>query len=64
MKRWAKEKHIATFKSERMETTKFIDLTIKLGFPYLYTHLGECEHLLLFTSLKYKKWNFIYLVRK
>lgn len=35
-----------------METTKFIDLSLKLGFPYLYTHLGDCEHLLIFTSLK------------
>ena len=52
MKEWAKKNNIANFKSERMESTKFIDLSVKLGFPYLYTHLGDCEHLLIFTSLK------------
>jgi len=52
VKQWAEEKKIANFKAERMESTKFIDLSVKLGFPYLYTHLGDCEHLLLFTSLK------------
>lgn len=35
-----------------MEDTKFIDLNIKIGFPYLFNHLGNCEHLVIFTGLK------------
>ena len=41
-----------------METTKFIDLNIRLGFPYLYNHLGNCEHVFVFTGVKYKKFDF------
>ena len=30
--------------SKLMEKTQFIDLEIRLGYPYLFTHLGNCEH--------------------
>ena len=36
-----------------MEETKFEDLKIKLGYPYVYTHQGNCEHLLIFRDLRY-----------
>ncbi|CAF0843034.1 unnamed protein product [Brachionus calyciflorus] len=52
VRKWGEEKKIGTFESKTMENTKFIDLNIKIGFPYLYTHLGNCEHLLIFTSVK------------
>lgn len=35
-----------------MEDSRFIDLSIRLGFPYLYKHVGNCEHLIVFTSVK------------
>lgn len=50
--KWAKEKKIGEFKTASMESTKFVDLNIRLGFPYLYRHLGNCEHLIVFTSIK------------
>ena len=50
---WARNRpKIGPFDTKRMEDTKFIDLSIRLGFPYLYTHLGNCEHLIVFTSVK------------
>ncbi|XP_020904044.1 snRNA-activating protein complex subunit 3, partial [Exaiptasia diaphana] len=37
---------------ERMEDTKFESLTIRLGYPYLYCHQGNCEHIVIFTDLR------------
>uniref|UniRef100_A0A914XVJ9 snRNA-activating protein complex subunit 3 n=1 Tax=Panagrolaimus superbus TaxID=310955 RepID=A0A914XVJ9_9BILA len=31
---------------------KVKDLTLRLGQPYVFVHLGDCEHLLIFTDLK------------
>ena len=50
--KWANEKKIGHFETGNMQITRFIDLNIRLGFPYLYKHLGGCEHLLIFTSIK------------
>ncbi len=51
---WARENKIDLIDSKSMEDTRFIDLTIRLGFPYLFTHLGNCEHLIIFTSVKFE----------
>ena len=50
--KWGIEHKTGNFKTERMEHSRFIDLSIKLGFPYLYKHIGNCEHLIVFTSVK------------
>ena len=56
---WANKKHegrlprFGVCTSKKMEETKFEDLTIKLGYPYVYTHQGNCEHLLIFRDLRY-----------
>ncbi|MBN3303795.1 SNPC3 protein, partial [Amia calva] len=39
-------------RTARMEDTKFNDLKIKIGFPYLYCHQGDCEHVLVFTDIR------------
>ncbi|XP_028416608.1 snRNA-activating protein complex subunit 3-like [Dendronephthya gigantea] len=41
--------------SKKMEETKFEDLTIKLGYPYVFVHQGDWEHLLLFRNLRYDR---------
>ena len=41
-----------------MEETKFEDLKIKLGYPYVYTHQGNCEHLLIFRDLRYAFYSY------
>lgn len=35
-----------------MEDTSFYDLKIKVGFPYLYTHQGDCEHVIILTDVR------------
>ncbi|KAF4527825.1 hypothetical protein B566_EDAN016309 [Ephemera danica] len=34
----------------KMETTHFQDLTVVFGRPYLYQHLGNCEHIITFVN--------------
>lgn len=36
-----------------MEDFTFNDLHIKLGFPYLYCHQGDCEHVVVITDIRY-----------
>ncbi|XP_042548875.1 snRNA-activating protein complex subunit 3 isoform X2 [Dipodomys spectabilis] len=36
----------------RMEDFTFNDLKIKLGFPYLYCHQGDCEHVIVITDIR------------
>lgn len=39
------------FESADMATTHFDQLIIRLGYPYLYCHQGNCEHLIMFTDV-------------
>ncbi|KAG1673619.1 snRNA-activating protein complex subunit 3 [Nymphon striatum] len=51
---WAKEKEdIGSFEKAEMETTCFGQLTIQLGYPYLYQHQGSCEHLIIFSDIRW-----------
>ncbi|GIY43497.1 snRNA-activating protein complex subunit 3 [Caerostris extrusa] len=52
---WANEKNrgIGPFKKTLMEKTKFIDLSIQLGYPYVYVHQGNCEHMIVFSDLQF-----------
>lgn len=47
-----KERGLDILDSKKMEETQFSDLNIKLGYPYLYTHIGNCEHLVIFLNIK------------
>uniref|UniRef100_H0WK74 snRNA-activating protein complex subunit 3 n=1 Tax=Otolemur garnettii TaxID=30611 RepID=H0WK74_OTOGA len=39
------------FQTARMEDFTFNDLYIKVGFPYLYCHQGDCEHVIIITDI-------------
>ena len=53
--RWAAKQHDhGEYKVEEMSDARLSDLTIRLGFPYLYLHQGDCEHLLTFTDVRLK----------
>ncbi|VDP24415.1 unnamed protein product [Soboliphyme baturini] len=43
---------VGPFKKAKMQETKFIDLTLRLGQFYVYKHQGDCEHLMLFSDLR------------
>ncbi|KAM3622871.1 uncharacterized protein V6R79_004167 [Siganus canaliculatus] len=49
---WAKTRNFPSFTQAKMEDTRFSDLTIKVGFPYLYCHQGDCEHLVIITDIR------------
>lgn len=49
---WAARKKLNEFKTADMAQTRFIDLNIKLGQPYVYIHQGNCEHLFLFSDAR------------
>ncbi|NXX96939.1 SNPC3 protein, partial [Centropus bengalensis] len=40
------------FRSAKMEDYTFNDLTLKIGFPYLYCHQGSCEHIIIVTDIR------------
>ncbi|EEC17095.1 conserved hypothetical protein [Ixodes scapularis] len=35
-----------------MDPARFVDLELRLGYPYVYLHQGHCEHLLVFSDLR------------
>lgn len=55
---WAKEngRHtipgLGLFESAKMEATHFKDLKFRLGYPYLYCHQGNCEHIIVFQDMR------------
>ncbi|VEN54872.1 unnamed protein product [Callosobruchus maculatus] len=50
--KWAKEKNIGSFVSQSMENVYLKDLKLKLGYPYVYIHQGNCEHIIAFSDAK------------
>ncbi|KAM6230869.1 snRNA-activating protein complex subunit 3 isoform 1-T1 [Porphyrio hochstetteri] len=38
--------------SAKMEDYTFNDLSLKIGFPYLYCHQGNCEHIVIITDIR------------
>uniref|UniRef100_A0A6M2E536 snRNA-activating protein complex subunit 3 n=1 Tax=Amblyomma tuberculatum TaxID=48802 RepID=A0A6M2E536_9ACAR len=35
-----------------MEDTTFNQLELRLGYPYVYVHQGNCEHLVVFSDMR------------
>ncbi|XP_047475530.1 snRNA-activating protein complex subunit 3-like [Penaeus chinensis] len=50
---WAK-KHpeIGEMRAESMSETTFLDLKMRLGYPYIFLHQGNCEHIIVFTDVR------------
>jgi snRNA-activating protein complex subunit 3 len=40
------------FSVQTMSEVAFNDLDIKLQFPYLFSHRGDCEHIFMFTDMR------------
>ncbi|XP_068143647.1 snRNA-activating protein complex subunit 3 [Drosophila tropicalis] len=55
VRKWAATAHgiqHEDFTVERMENTRFIDLTVSLGSPLQYLHHGNCEHLFVISQVE------------
>lgn len=48
----ATQPEFGEFHVGRMETTQFLDLTVRLGSPCVYQHHGNCEHLFTFSDIR------------
>ncbi|XP_023421810.1 snRNA-activating protein complex subunit 3 isoform X2 [Cavia porcellus] len=48
----SRDRGYGKFQTARMEDFTFSDLNIKLGFPYLYCHQGDCEHIVVITDIR------------
>lgn len=44
--------HTSQITHKCMENTRIDQLSIRLGFPYVFRHLDECEHLISFTDAR------------
>ncbi|XP_059826114.1 snRNA-activating protein complex subunit 3 isoform X1 [Hypanus sabinus] len=40
------------FHTAKMEDYTFNEMCIKVGYPYLYCHQGDCEHLVIITDIR------------
>ncbi|XP_046691356.1 snRNA-activating protein complex subunit 3 isoform X2 [Silurus meridionalis] len=49
---WTKSRDFPEFKTALMEEVTFSDLKVKVGFPYLYCHQGDCEHVIILTDVR------------
>ncbi|XP_028833579.1 snRNA-activating protein complex subunit 3 [Denticeps clupeoides] len=49
---WAKTRDFPAFTVAKMEETTFYDLKVKIGYPYLYCHQGDCEHVVILTDIR------------
>lgn len=50
---WAKNiDDIDDLKSSSMEDISFEDLTVRIGYPQVYQHYGNCEHLFVFSDVR------------
>lgn len=37
-----------------MSEVTFEELSVRLGYPYLYCHHGNCEHVIVFHDIRYQ----------
>lgn len=50
---WLRKKGVTNeFHVKSMARTKFLDLSIRLGMPYVYIHQGNCEHVFQFNDIR------------
>lgn len=49
---WAQSHNFPPYSQAKMEDTLLVDLKVKVGFPYLYSHQGDCEHLVIITDVR------------
>lgn len=53
IRKWAmKSMDVGDMHTASMENTQFKDLTVRLGFPQVYIHHGNCEHLIGISDIR------------
>ncbi|XP_014219397.1 snRNA-activating protein complex subunit 3 isoform X2 [Copidosoma floridanum] len=49
---WMSLKKLGSYKIAKMEETRIDSLKMKFGFPWVYQHQGDCEHLICFSDAR------------
>lgn len=55
---WAKENNrfkqpgLSMFESHEMADAMFEDLRVRLNYPYLFVHQGDCEHVMMVRDVR------------
>lgn len=53
VRKWAeRQQMIGELRSARMEDTRFGDLKFRIGYPQLYQHQGNCEHIFVVSDCR------------
>ena len=52
IREWAKTREIGSFETALMEETRIDSLNVRFGFPWVYQHQGNCEHLVVFSDAR------------
>lgn len=52
LRKWALEKNLGNFSTSEMQECKFIDLSPRIGYPYVYQHKACCEHIIIFSQIR------------
>ncbi|KAF5284140.1 hypothetical protein FQR65_LT00140 [Abscondita terminalis] len=50
IRQWGRERDIAPLHVSSMATTQIKELTPRFGYPYVYVHQGNCEHIFVFSD--------------
>ncbi|KAL3277457.1 hypothetical protein HHI36_012804 [Cryptolaemus montrouzieri] len=48
--KWAENRKVGTFTSADMQTIRLNSLSPRFGYPYVYLHQGDCEHIMVFAD--------------
>ncbi|KAK0088437.1 hypothetical protein PV325_011966, partial [Microctonus aethiopoides] len=49
---WAKTRKLGPFHTEKMEDVRVDSLTVRFGYPWVFQHQGNCEHLITFSDAR------------
>ncbi|XP_008550348.1 snRNA-activating protein complex subunit 3 isoform X1 [Microplitis demolitor] len=53
IREWAEKRNLGPFKTEKMEDVRIDSLVVKFGYPWVYQHQGNCEHLIVFSDARF-----------
>lgn len=51
---WAshKTRNFGPFERAKMEDTRIDSLNVRFGYPWMFQHQGDCEHLIVFSDMR------------
>jgi len=52
IRQWAEKRGMEPLAHRSMEETTLDELTVRLGYPYVYVHQGKCQHIVVFSDVR------------